>query len=117
MMKKCRYILVACMLALLGACASGPKYNEVQSAIPTIPADQGRIYVYRSASMLGGAIQPSVMLNGEKVGDSKPGGFFFVDRAPGNFEVLTSSEGLIKSSLSCWKGARPSTSRRPWAWA
>ncbi|MBI2508706.1 MAG: DUF2846 domain-containing protein, partial [Betaproteobacteria bacterium] len=37
-------------------------------------------------------IQPSVMLNGQQVGDSKPGGFFFVDRDPGNYEVLLSTE-------------------------
>jgi hypothetical protein len=32
------------------------------------------------------------MLNGAKVGESKPGGFFYVDRAPGNYEVLLSTE-------------------------
>ncbi len=42
--------------------------------------------------MGGAAIQPNIMLNGEKVGDSKPGGFFYVDRAPGNYEVVCGTE-------------------------
>lgn len=88
----CRRLLLASLLALLAACASGPKYNDVKSAIPTLRPDQGRIYVYRSATMLGAAIQTDVLLNGEKVGRSEPGGFFFVDRPAGNYEVSTSTE-------------------------
>jgi hypothetical protein len=99
-----RRIFLACLLATLAACASGPKYNEVKSAIPTIPAEQGRIYVYRSGIMFGAGIQPSVMLNSEKVGDSKPGGFFFLDRAPGNYELLLSSEVDKKVSFTLEKG-------------
>lgn len=77
---------------LLSACASGPKLAEVQSSIPALKSDQGRIYFYRSSSMLGSAIQPSIMLNGTIVGTSKPGGFFFVDEAPGPVEVATTTE-------------------------
>lgn len=77
---------------LLSACASGPKLAEMQSAIPTLKAEQGRIYFYRNSSMFGAAIQPSITLNGTMVGDSKPGGFFFVDQAPGAQEVVTATE-------------------------
>jgi hypothetical protein len=42
--------------------------------------------------MFGAGIQPDVMLNGARVGDSTPGGFFFIDRPAGNFEVLLSTE-------------------------
>ena len=42
--------------------------------------------------MMGAAIQPSILLNGAVVGDSQPGGFFFVDQAPGAKEVSTSTE-------------------------
>jgi len=99
-----RRIILACLLATLAACASGPKYNEVKSAIPTVPAEQGRIYVYRSSSMVGAAIQPDVMLNGEKIGQSKPGGFFFVDRPAGNFEITTSTEVEKKVTFVLEKG-------------
>lgn len=78
-------------LALTG-CASGPKHAEVKDSIPNLAADKGRIYFYRNSNMFGSAIQPDIKLNGEVVGSSVPGGFFFVDRAPGNYEVVTSTE-------------------------
>lgn len=87
-----RRIAAVSLVALLAACASGPKHAEVASSIPALGAGQGRVYVYRSSSMLGAAIQPKVMVNGNAAGDSKPGGFFFVDLPAGTVEVATSSE-------------------------
>ena len=60
--------------------------------MPALKQNQGRIYFYRTSSMMGAAIQPSVLLNGKVVGESKPGGFFFVDAAPGSQEVSTTTE-------------------------
>lgn len=91
-MKSLLSVLALSVALVLGGCASGPKYSEVKTGIPTLAADKGRIWFYRSANMFGSGIQPSVMLNGEKVGDSVPGGFFFVDRAPGTDEVVLSTE-------------------------
>ncbi|CAG1013917.1 hypothetical protein BURC_00555 [Burkholderiaceae bacterium] len=91
-MKSLFRVLLLAMVALLTACASGPKHAEVASSIPGLKPDEGRVYVYRSNSMLGAAIQPKVIINGKAVGESKPGGFFFVDLAPGPVEVSTSTE-------------------------
>lgn len=87
-----RRLAVVSLAALLAACASGPKMAEIQSSIPTVKAGEGRVYFYRSGSMLGAALQPKVMVNGKALGESKPGGFFFVDLAPGPVEVATSTE-------------------------
>ncbi len=94
-----RLAIVGCA-ALLAACASGPKHAEVQSSIPALKASEGRLYVYRSGSMMGAAIQPNVVINGKVAGESKPGGFFFVDLAPGTVEVLTSTEVEKKLTLT-----------------
>lgn len=94
-----RLAIVGCA-ALLAACASGPKHAEVQSSIPALKASEGRLYVYRSGSMMGAAIQPNVVINGKVAGESKPGGFFFVDLAPGAVEVSTSTEVEKKLSLT-----------------
>lgn len=91
-MKMFRLGAALVMAVLLSACASGPKLAEMKSAIPTLKASEGRVYFYRSSSMFGAAIQPSILLNGQKVGDSIPGGFFFVDMAPGSKEVSTETE-------------------------
>jgi hypothetical protein len=92
MNKIIRSLLAVTALALLSACASGPKYKDVVNTFPAPAADQGRIWFYRSGTMFGAGIQPNVMLNGAKVGDSVPGGFFYVDRPAGNYEVLLSTE-------------------------
>ncbi len=98
-----RLAVVACA-ALLTACASGPKHAEVQASIPALKATEGRLYIYRSSSMLGAAIQPSVVVNGKVAGESKPGGFFFVDLAPGTVEVSTSTEVEKKLTLTLEAG-------------
>jgi len=98
-----RLAVVACA-ALLTACASGPKHAEVQASIPALKATEGRLYIYRSSSMLGAAIQPNVVVNGKVAGESKPGGFFFVDLAPGTVEVSTSTEVEKKLTLTLEAG-------------
>ena len=92
MEKCCRSLALAVLALTLGACATGPKYAQVKASLPVVAADKGRVYFYRSGTPFGAAIQPAVMLNGEKVGDSQPGGVFYVDRAPGNYEVVLSTE-------------------------
>ena len=84
-------LVVLVGLALSG-CATGPDYSEVAATLPSTAPDEGRIYFYRSGSPFGAAIQPAVMLNGEKVGKAEPGGVFFKDVPPGNYEVSTETE-------------------------
>jgi hypothetical protein len=103
-MKRFRVITVLLLLILVSACASGPKFSEVQSTIPALSSDQGRIFFYRSSSMGGGAIQPSIMLNGAVVGNSQPGGFFYVDQAPGAKEVSTTTEVEKKLTFTLESG-------------
>ncbi|MGE5384508.1 MAG: DUF2846 domain-containing protein [Betaproteobacteria bacterium] len=91
-MKALRLCTLLIAALLLGACASGPKLADVKSAIPTLKSTEGRVYFYRSSSMLGAAVQPEIRVNGEVVGQSTPGGFFFVDMAPGPKEVSTTTE-------------------------
>jgi hypothetical protein len=99
-----RVATVALLAGILAGCATGPKYEEVRGGFASLPAAQGRIYFYRSANLIGSGIQPSVMLNGEKVGDSQPGGFFFVDRAPGNYEVNLTTEVERKLTFTLESG-------------
>ena len=86
-----RTLFAAALLLLLSGCATGAKYTEVVSTIPSLTPSQGRIYFYRP-SAFGAAVQPDIHLNGQKVGTAKPHGFYFVDRAPGNYEVTAATE-------------------------
>jgi hypothetical protein len=90
-MRILRIGILALAIALTG-CASGIKHKDMTTSIPTLKSDQGRIYFIRSASMIGAAVQPVIKLDGKEVGESKPGGFFYVDSKPGNHEVMCSTE-------------------------
>ena len=89
-MRRALFAAVPLMLLLTG-CATGPKYTEVVSTLPSLTPSEGRIYFYRP-SALGAAVQPEIKLNGQKVGTAKPHGFYFVDRAPGDYEVTAATE-------------------------
>ena len=89
-MRRALFAAVPLMLLLAG-CATGPKYTEVISTLPSLTPPEGRIYFYRP-SALGAAVQPDIKLNGQKVGTAKPHGFYFVDRAPGDYEVTAATE-------------------------
>jgi hypothetical protein len=91
-----KIIVLFCVIFTIG-CASGPKYTEIAQTIPELSPDKGRIYVYRS-TILGAAIQPDVKLNGEVIGSSAAKGFYFVDRGPGDYKMMTSTE--VDRSLS-----------------
>ena len=95
--------IVGFCLLVLAACASGPKFAEVQDKLAARPADTGRIYIYRTA-IIGAAVQPSVKLNGEVIGSAVPQGFFYVDRPAGNYELSTSTEVTRNLSLSLEPG-------------
>ena len=93
-----RPVIAGVLLLLLGACASGPQFSQMQNSMPAVSADNGRIFVYRS-TVLGAAIQPSVKINGDVVGSAVPRGFFYVDRPPGDYEITTITEVTRTLSL------------------
>lgn len=97
-------LFACCLVALtLSACASGVKFIEMNPG--TMPKDQnsGRIFFYRT-TVLGAALRPDINLNGTKVGDAIAQGFFYVDRPPGNYEVVTSTEVDRKVTFVLEKG-------------
>ncbi|PAJ79867.1 DUF2846 domain-containing protein [Burkholderia ubonensis] len=93
MIRMCRALLLAGGVALLASgCASGPQYKEMASSIPTLASDHGRIYFFRSGSVFGAGLQPQIKLNEQVIGQSKPGGFFYVDEPAGQYTVSTATE-------------------------
>lgn len=97
------FLVLMASFVLIGCATSGPKFTELMPTIPNPPADTGRIYIYRT-SVFGTAIQPEVKVNNEVVGKAIPKGFFYVDRKPGIYEILTSTEVDRKLSLTLEKG-------------
>lgn len=92
-MRAVKVLLSLLMLAVLVGCAAtGPLYKEVASAIPPVPPSKGRIYFMRADTMLGAAVTADIRLNGNVVGKSERGSFFYVDQDPGKCTVATSTE-------------------------
>ncbi len=79
-------------VVLAGCAASGMKHQEMAAGMPSLKAGEGRVYFLRSSSMFGAALQPDIRLNGVVVGESKPGGFFYVDRPAGNYSATAATE-------------------------
>jgi len=77
----------------------GTKIRRNRSQIPHLKAGEGRIYFTRAAEYQGSFIQPEIRLNGEAVGVSKPGGFFYLDRPAGDYTVSTATEVEEKVSF------------------
>ncbi|HET8746802.1 MAG TPA: DUF2846 domain-containing protein [Ramlibacter sp.] len=86
-----KFGLAAAVVVLASGCATGPKHSEVAARFPAVKSGEGRIYFYRN-STFGAAVQPEIRLNGQVVGKSQPNGFFFVDRAAGNYVASSSTE-------------------------
>ncbi len=86
-----KFLFAAAAVLLLGGCAaSGAKFGAV--APQQLESEKGRVYFYRPEKLFGAGIQPEVLLNGKLAGPSQPGGFFYVDVAPGDYEVSMTSE-------------------------
>lgn len=92
-MKNYKFLFVCFVVVILSGCAaSGPKYSEYSKSIGPLASEKGRVYFFRDASFFGGGVQPDILLNSKAIGESLPGGFFYVDREPGNYTVSTSTE-------------------------
>lgn len=87
----------------VSGCASGPGYREYSEQIPEVSQGEGRIFLYRAAAV-GAAVQPKVRVNGEEVGKATPGGFFYIDRPTGSYEISTSTEAKRSLSLELDSG-------------
>lgn len=86
---------------LLAGCASGPKLSEAPQL--AIPDGMARIVVYRT-SILGGAIQPTVNVNGTPTAKCQPGGVFTVDVNPGEAALAVQTEKNRVSYVSVSRG-------------
>jgi hypothetical protein len=102
-MRFLRLAAAACVALLLAACAAtGPKFAEVEASLPPLRAGEGRIFVFRSMSTVGGALRPDVRINGEVAGTPQVGSFFFVDRPAGRYTASARTES--ESTVACELG-------------
>ncbi len=66
----------------------GSKFKDASGQSAPVPEGQGRIYFYREKRFVGLAMEPHIQLNFKTVGNSMNGGYFYVDRPPGNYVAV-----------------------------
>jgi hypothetical protein len=86
-----RIIPLALTLLALGGCIQAPPLAQVQSAgaIPPLPADQARLYVFRNYRASGPPDDPVVYIDGKPAGTIMLGSVFERDVAPGAHIITT----------------------------
>jgi hypothetical protein len=97
--------VAAIVLCLLQGCAAtGLKGFEMATALNTVPPGYGRIVFYRSSSVVGAAVKPNIRVDGQVVGESRPGGFFFVDASPDKHMASVSTEATTDLEINVVSG-------------
>ena len=74
-------------LALAAACSRGPTWDEFRRRDAGPRPGYARIFVYTPLRAEALTFRPDVTLDGQPVGTSSPGTFFYVDREPGIYEL------------------------------
>lgn len=78
---------VAVMMSIVGCATVGPKYSTVRNNITALSKENARIVFYRPDSLYATGMRPDILLEGKKVGISRPGTIFYVDVDPGKYRV------------------------------
>ena len=79
------------LLFLLASCATGQLYQDV--VIKDVSDNEGRIYFYRNkAAGFGSGIRPPINVDGVTVGRAISGGFFYIDRPQGAYNISVKSD-------------------------
>ena len=84
-------IFTAAFTMCLPGCASGTSYEDYKKSIPELDNSLSRLVIYRNET-IATAIQPTVMLDGQKLCKAVPLGFTYIDVKPGKHIITCTTE-------------------------
>ena len=91
MLKSTKIKFILPFVFLITSCATGQLYQDV--TFKDLSSADGRIYFYRNkAGGFGSGIRPPINIDGITVGRAISGGFFYVDRPEGLYNVSVKSD-------------------------
>ena len=91
MLKSTKIKFILPLLFLITSCATGQLYQDV--TFKDLSSADGRIYFYRNkAGGFGSGIRPPINIDGITVGRAISGGFFYVDRPQGMYNISVKSD-------------------------
>jgi len=88
------------LVLLLAGCARGPTFDEVAATLPPLPANQGRLFVYRAFEPYQNLAWVPVFLNAQTIGAVGPGHVIMRDVPPGPYRLEPKSDGLWPNQAS-----------------
>ena len=90
-------IAPAMMLALLAACATGPRFQSTEEA----PVGGGQVYVYRPTALIGGVVVHKVTIDGRAETLNLPNGSWMRVPLPPGAHTIAISTYVNLSAVSC----------------
>lgn len=96
----------ALVVALFGlsACATGESLSQSSAAIPSVTKGKSRLVVYRTG-ILGAAIQPKVLVDGQETDTCQPNKVFYVDVPAGRHTLSAKTEAQETLVVDATAGA------------
>ena len=100
--KRILYVVSILMgvLILIGCASLGPSYQKVEQ----IPENKGLIYIYRTSSIVGGAVSPDVKVGDTVVTTLYKGGYYPYFADPGEVELWAKTESRSAVTLDVKAG-------------
>lgn len=95
MFKKIRIVLLLSLAAVISGCATVPMapqtHDELRKRFDPPSSGMAGVYVYRNSS-LGRALKKTLSLDGEVIGETANGVYFYQEVEPGSHVISTESE-------------------------
>lgn len=103
-MKKIKMVLPLLFSLTFVGCASVPKANQAQSqqmkTLSALAPEKAGIYVYRDNSMKGAVLKKDVWINGECLGETSRGIFFYKEVDGGKDYIISTESEFSPNHLS-----------------
>jgi hypothetical protein len=82
-----RIVVLCCTLLLYACAATGPRFETLKDSFPIVDENSGRVFFYREYASFGAGMRPDIFACNRKVGESIPGGVFYVDLPVGECDI------------------------------
>ncbi len=89
-----KYIVALTLLIILTGCgATGPRYSEHQSSVPSLDENTSRVVFFRSSRFMSGGADAEIHINDTKVGECADSAYFYADVEKGPVTIKADNAG------------------------
>ena len=89
-----KFIVVSTLLIILTGCgATGPRYSEHQSSVPSLDENRSRVVFFRNSRFMSGGADAEIHINDTKVGECADSAYFYADVDKGPVTIKADNSG------------------------